>query len=166
MTGRQLKLNDFFNARHVAMAMPSTSTAVDDPLPQPSPEAEAMEEPQPQVPPSPVGRPRVAIVMVMPTNTACCERAFSALNRIKNRLRSSLEHGSLEDCLTASILLPNNLDEYNVDGAINLWYTPKRHKQHKKPSGSTKKKKVAITIETVSTSSAEASDGGSENSNE
>ena len=48
MTGRQLKLNDFFNARHVAMAMPSTSTAV-DPLPQPSPEAEAMEEPQPQV---------------------------------------------------------------------------------------------------------------------
>ena len=59
MTGRQLKLNDFFNARHVAMAMPSTSTAVDDPLPQPSPEAEAMEEPQPQVPPSPVGRPRV-----------------------------------------------------------------------------------------------------------
>ena len=60
MMGRQLKLNDFFNARHVAMAMPSTSTAVDDPLPQPSPEAEAMEEPQPQVPPSPVGRPRVA----------------------------------------------------------------------------------------------------------
>ena len=90
MTGRQLKLNDFFNARHVAMAMPSTSTAVDDPLPQPSPEAESMEEPQPQVPPSPVGRPRVA---THPRNTTDAwlarqlrERAWLRHNPEKNTL--------------------------------------------------------------------------------
>jgi hypothetical protein len=64
----------------------------------------------------------VKIIMVLPTSTACCERGFSALNRIKTKRRACLGGESLEDCLTASILLPA-LDDYNDEGAIDSWFS-------------------------------------------
>ena len=39
------------------------------------------------------------IVDVLPAHTACVERGFSLLNRLKDKKRASLDEGSLQDCM-------------------------------------------------------------------
>jgi hypothetical protein len=105
----------------------------------------------------------VKIIMVLPTSTACCERGFSALNRIKTKRRSCLEAESLEDCVTASLLLPP-LDRYNVDGAIDSWFSSGKRLWRGR-QGSSRSKRAKTTAPT-STESDMISDQSSEMSDE
>jgi hypothetical protein len=43
------------------------------------------------------------ISVTIPGTTACAERAFSALNRLKNALRSSMNQQRINRCLLAHI---------------------------------------------------------------
>ena len=65
------------------------------------------------------------LVDVMPVQTACVERGFSTLNRIKTKHRSSMEEGSL----TALMLISSNgqcLEEWKREDAeesVRRWFS-------------------------------------------
>ena len=44
--------------------------------------------------------------LTLPISTADCERAFSAMRRIKSHLRSQMTNGTLNDCMKISIYGP------------------------------------------------------------
>jgi len=66
-----------------------------------------------------------AIALVLPTNTAACERGFSAQNRIKDSSRCRLTPNRLNCLMTISIEGPD-LKEFNFSAAFQEWAKKKR----------------------------------------
>ena len=88
----------------------------------------------------------VELVDTIPVQKACAERGISSLNRIKTKLRSSLE----QDSLTALMTMVNNgvdvkdWSEESAVRAVHLWFcatTGTRH-IHGHKAGSGRKKKT------------------------
>ncbi|XP_066272600.1 zinc finger protein 862-like [Branchiostoma lanceolatum] len=63
----------------------------------------------------------VEIYMVFPMNSACCERGFSSVNRIKSDWRSSLSNQMLNYLLQISVHGPDPT-EYNAEAAVAKWW--------------------------------------------
>ncbi|XP_078670963.1 zinc finger protein 862-like [Branchiostoma floridae x Branchiostoma belcheri] len=59
------------------------------------------------------------VYMVFPMNSACCERGFSCVNRVKSDWRSSLSNDMLNYLLQISIHGP---EEYNTEAAVTKWW--------------------------------------------
>ena len=64
----------------------------------------------------------IEIMLLVPTNTACCERGFSAMKRVKSDWRGSLMVDSLDDLLRITIDGPS-VQDFNPDEACKLWWT-------------------------------------------
>ena len=63
-----------------------------------------------------------AIAMVIPVSSACCERGFSSLKRIKSDWRSSLATEQVDRLMLVSLQGPT-FDDYEAEGAMNKWWT-------------------------------------------
>ena len=63
----------------------------------------------------------VEIMLVLPLATACCERGFSTLKRIKSDWRSRLETETLDNLMRISIDGPD-LESYNAARALQHWW--------------------------------------------
>ena len=61
-----------------------------------------------------------AICQVLPVTTVDCERAFSAMKRIKSRLRSTMKTKTLNHLLLISIEGPE-LDKFDFNRALQTW---------------------------------------------
>ena len=61
------------------------------------------------------------IILTLPLNTACCERAFSYMKRVKNDWRSSLLPSTLCDLMLITIEGPA-LDQYDPEEAVNIFF--------------------------------------------
>ena len=65
------------------------------------------------------------IVMLMPVSTVACERGFSALTRIKTKLRNALKGRNLEACIMFSV---DGRSVHELAGtgffkdAVTLWF--------------------------------------------
>ena len=59
-------------------------------------------------------------MVVIPAHTADCERAFSALKRVKTRLRSTLTAKNLNHLLMVRIEGPD-ISQFNFDQAVERW---------------------------------------------
>lgn len=60
-------------------------------------------------------------MLVLPLATACCERGFSTLKRIKSDWRSRLETETLDNLMRISIDGPD-LESYNAARALQHWW--------------------------------------------
>ena len=60
------------------------------------------------------------LALVIPINTADCERAFSTMKRVKTRIRNRLKSVTLDALLRISIQGPS-LDEFDFESAVNKW---------------------------------------------
>ena len=60
-------------------------------------------------------------MLVLPLATACCERGFSTLKRIKSDWRSRLRTETLDHLMRISIDGPD-LESYNADRALQHWW--------------------------------------------
>ena len=60
------------------------------------------------------------VALVLPTNTAGCERGFSAQNRIKNALRKRLKAERLDLLVTIDIEGPPSKD-FDFSTALDVW---------------------------------------------
>ena len=78
----------------------------------------------------------VKICLLIPTNTADCERGFSLMGRIKTDWRCRL-HASTTTSLMAINLHNEDVTDYNPDNAIALWWSSGKQKRrpHTKPYG-------------------------------
>ena len=61
------------------------------------------------------------IVLMFPVSTACCERGFSAMKRIKSDWRSCLNTDTLDDLLRIS-LSGVSVHDYDTVRAVNQWW--------------------------------------------
>ena len=72
----------------------------------------------------------VEIVLLLPMSTACCERGFSAVKRIKSDWRASLHTATLNNLLFVSQNIPDE-DQYDPLPAVLHWWNdserPRRH---------------------------------------
>ena len=60
------------------------------------------------------------LALVLSTNTAGCERGFSAQNRIKNALRNRLKADRLDVLMTIDIERPPSVD-FDFSLALDEW---------------------------------------------
>ena len=60
------------------------------------------------------------VALVLPTNTAGCERGFSAQNRIKNALRNRQKAERLDVLMTIDIEGPPSKD-FDFSTALDVW---------------------------------------------
>ena len=60
------------------------------------------------------------LALVIPINTADCERAFSTMKRVKTRIRNRLKSVTLYALLRINIQGPS-LDEFDFESAVNKW---------------------------------------------
>ena len=79
----------------------------------------------------------VKLMATISPSTAAFERGFSAMNREKNSLRTSLNDARLQDILRICIN-GVSLDEFDSESAINQWLSvaKKRHLKGHKLTGS------------------------------
>jgi len=68
------------------------------------------------------------IAAVLPVTNAAPERGFSALKRIKTRLRSLLKAETLDNCLMVSMETPSSLKDFNIHAAREAFFTQKRRR--------------------------------------
>lgn len=71
----------------------------------------------------------VEIIAVTPVSTVSCERGFSHMNVIKNKLRSRLEISTLHNLLMIN-LNGTELKNFNPDRAVNHWYFKTKGVRH------------------------------------
>jgi hypothetical protein len=64
----------------------------------------------------------VNVYLVSPTNSAECERGFSASNRIQTKGRSKLMIDTLNTLLTVRLLLPDDIRRYEQDDVRNFFF--------------------------------------------
>lgn len=78
----------------------------------------------------------VKLMATVSPSTAACERGFSAMNREKNSLRTSLSDARLQDILRICIN-GVSLDEFDSESALDQWLSTakKRHLQGHKLTG-------------------------------
>lgn len=62
-----------------------------------------------------------AIISVLPTSTASCERGFSQMNLIKTDHRASLEPSTLNDLMLIEMTGPE-LPEYCTQKTVDKWF--------------------------------------------
>lgn len=67
----------------------------------------------------------IQIYLILPHNTACCERGFSAMNRIKTASRNRLYVTTLDALMTVSLNGPV-LSQYKSVDALSLLQVPRR----------------------------------------
>ena len=63
----------------------------------------------------------VEVVLILPMSTACCERGFSAMKRVKNDWRSSLSNAALSDLLRITIDGPM-VEDFCANLALETWW--------------------------------------------
>ena len=63
----------------------------------------------------------VELILILPMSTACCERGFSALKRVKNDWRSSLSSTSLNSILRIVIDGPS-VNDFCPNSALRTWW--------------------------------------------
>ena len=68
-----------------------------------------------------------SVALVLPMSTVDCERGFSALGRIKTKLRNRLLEATLNQLLFVAVEGPP-LAEFNFDEAVTLWAGKKRRR--------------------------------------
>ncbi|KAJ8890975.1 hypothetical protein PR048_010484 [Dryococelus australis] len=69
------------------------------------------------------------VASVLPVSTASCERGFSQMNLVKNKLRSSLETESLDDLMMVNLNGPP-LPLCIPSDAIDKWYFSAKTTRH------------------------------------
>ena len=96
----------------------------------------------------------VKLLFSLPVSNGKLERNFSQVNIIKHHKRSCLSNDTLNDLLILNIdKVP--LQEFDVDGAIDLWWKAKqRRPSHQKRKKYKKRKSVYGTSDSSSTSTA------------
>ncbi len=71
----------------------------------------------------------ISIVMLLPTNTASCERGFSLMNRIKSKDRAGLLTSFTTDLMTICTN-GESIEEFDPQPTVNEWVTSvKTHRQ-------------------------------------
>ena len=60
------------------------------------------------------------VCLLLPLNTAGCERAFSTMRRVKSRLRSQMNNSTLNNCMRISMEGPP-FETFNFDTALDSW---------------------------------------------
>ena len=68
-----------------------------------------------------------SIALVIPLSTADCERAFSAIKRVKTALRNRLKTATL-DCLLRITVEGPELEDFDFKTAVNMWGAKKTEK--------------------------------------
>jgi hypothetical protein len=68
------------------------------------------------------------IYLIIPVNTACCERGFSCMKRVKNDWRSSLNTLSLNRLIYLSLQGPHP-DHFDARAAVYRWWSSGRRKR-------------------------------------
>ncbi len=68
------------------------------------------------------------ISVTIPVTTACAERAFCALNRLKNALRSSMSQQRLNHCLLAHIY-KIKLDQIDPNEIMSIFISANQKRQ-------------------------------------
>ena len=67
-------------------------------------------------------------ILVIPANTAICERRFSKLIRIKNEDRSRISFETLDMLMFLSLSAPHALNEVDWNGIYDVWKLMKARK--------------------------------------
>ena len=63
----------------------------------------------------------VEVILILPMSTACCERGFSAMKRVKSDWRrSSLSNAALSDLLRITID-GSSVEDFCADQALETW---------------------------------------------
>ena len=62
----------------------------------------------------------IELCLVMPVQTACCERGNSCLNRVMTDFRSSLDVSTVDALMFIALNGPNHSD-YNATRAVARW---------------------------------------------
>ncbi|XP_069819635.1 zinc finger protein 862-like [Dendropsophus ebraccatus] len=70
----------------------------------------------------------IHIMLILPISAAQCERGFSAQNRIKSQVRSSLHISTLEDLIRISSEGPS-LELFNPEPSVKRWFNSKRKRR-------------------------------------
>ena len=60
------------------------------------------------------------VCLLLPLNTADCERAFSTMHRVKSRLRSQINNSTLNNCMRIS-MEGHPLEIFDFDKSVNTW---------------------------------------------
>ena len=102
------------------------------------------------------------IVDVLPAHTACVERGFSLLNRLKDKKRASLDEDSLQDCMAicSNGVLLEEWSKTDAHKANTVWSEGGRGTRHLRghASGSGR-----IAKRRTGTSGSDNSDSSSDN---
>ena len=64
----------------------------------------------------------IHMTSVYPLSTACCERGFSTMKRIKSDWRTSLASDTLDNLMRISIMHEGDIDDYDPRPAVNRWW--------------------------------------------
>ena len=72
----------------------------------------------------------ISIVMLLPTNTASCERGFSLMNQIKSKGRAGLVTSFTTDLMTICTN-GGSIEEFDPQPAVNEW--TRSVKTHRRP---------------------------------
>jgi hypothetical protein len=100
----------------------------------------------------------VVVALLLPTNTACCERGFSAVNRIKNFMRNRMKTPLLNACMVVRLNGPSLSDKNAVDvlvaAAFETWNDikrrlPQRGTRHERPRQMKKVQSLMELLETM-----------------
>ena len=65
----------------------------------------------------------VQLLLIIPANTAACERGFSKLKIVKTDRRNRLSSEQLNNLITISLSKPSQEDDVLVSLAVNVWRT-------------------------------------------
>ena len=71
----------------------------------------------------------VEIMTVLSPCTASCERSFSAMNRIKTSLKTTMQQGTLQDLMTVSSS-SEDIKSFDPKPAISNWFLSSKRKRH------------------------------------
>ncbi|XP_070576192.1 zinc finger protein 862-like [Ptychodera flava] len=72
----------------------------------------------------------VKIALILPTNTADCERGFSRYNRIKTNSRARLKVSSVSYLMTLALETPplRNIEDFNFGRSFQVWCSMKQRR--------------------------------------
>lgn len=71
----------------------------------------------------------LAIVVTLPISRSSCERGFSTMNIIKNKLRSNLKQDSMNSLMFINLNGPS-LKDFNPEKSIDKWYFKAKSQRH------------------------------------
>lgn len=63
----------------------------------------------------------IRFVLLIPVDTAECERGFSLMNRLKTDVRNRMGMAQLNDIMFICLHGPKSVTDFNPDRAIKLW---------------------------------------------